>query len=184
VHAASIRALASRGSRHRAWEIALLAAHVAGYLAVVLLVLSPVKAVVFIGVQQGLFGLYLGCSFAPNHKGMPILEAADRTDFLRRQVLTSRNVRGGWLTDFALGGLNYQIEHHLFPSMPRPNLRHSQALIRTFCEQRDLPYCQTSLVGSYTYALRHLNTVGRAGRAGRPGSARRSRRRAGAPRTG
>jgi fatty acid desaturase len=184
VHAASIRALASRGARHRAWEIALLAAHVAGYLAVVLLVLSPLKAVVFIGVQQGLFGLYLGCSFAPNHKGMPILEAADRTDFLRRQVLTSRNVRGGWLTDFALGGLNYQIEHHLFPSMPRPNLRHSQALIRTFCEQRDLPYCQTSLVGSYTFALRHLNTVGRAGRAGRPGSARRSRRRAGAPRTG
>ena len=103
------------------------------YLAVVFLVLSPVKAVVFILVQQGLFGLYLGCSFAPNHKGMPILDAADRSDFLRRQVLTSRNVRGGWLTDFALGGLNYQIEHHLFPSMPRPNLRRSQALIGAFC---------------------------------------------------
>ena len=44
----------------------------------------------------------------------------DRLDFLRRQVLTSRNVRGGRFTDFALGGLNYQIEHHLFPSMPRP----------------------------------------------------------------
>ena len=78
------------------------------------LVLSPVKAVVFVIVQQGLFGLYLGCSFAPNHKGMPILDAADQSDFLRRQALTSRNVRGGWLTDFALGGLNYQIEHHLF----------------------------------------------------------------------
>ena len=44
-------------------------------------------------------------------------------------MLTSRNVRGGWLTDLALGGLNYQIEHHLFPSMPRPNLRRSQALV-------------------------------------------------------
>ena len=76
----------------------------------------PIKAVVFIIVQQGLFGLYLGCSFAPNHKGMPILDAADQSDFLRRQALTSCNVRGGWLTDFALGGLNYQIEHHLFPS--------------------------------------------------------------------
>ena len=99
----------------------------------VFLVLSPVKAVVFIVVQQGLFGLYLGCSFAPNHKGMLVLGADDRTDFLRRQVLTSRNVRGGWLTDFALGGLNYQIEHHLFPSMPRPNLRRSQAMIEAFC---------------------------------------------------
>ena len=161
LHVASIRALTGRASRYRAWETALLAAHAAGYLAVVLLVLSPVKAVLFILVQQGLFGLYLGSSFAPNHKGMPVLPAADRTDFLRRQVLTSRNVHGGWLTDLALGGLNYQIEHHLFPSMPRPNLRHSQALIREFCQQRDLPYCQSSLLGSYAQALRHLNSVGR-----------------------
>ncbi len=160
LHVASIRALTSRTSRHRPTETALLAAHAVGYLAAVFLVLSPVKAVVFIVVQQGLFGLYLGSSFAPNHKGMPVLDAADRTDFLRRQVLTSRNVRGGWLTDFALGGLNYQIEHHLFPSMPRPNLRRSQALVRAFCEQRDLPYCQTSLAGSYAQALRYLNTVG------------------------
>jgi len=127
-------------------------------------VLSPVRAVVFMIVQQGLFGLYLGCSFAPNHKGMPILDAADQCDFLRRQALTSRNVRGGWLTDFALGGLNYQIEHHLFPSMPRPNLRRSQALIEAFCRQRGVPYCQSSLAGSYAQALRHLNAVGRPAR--------------------
>ena len=172
LHIASIRALASRSYRPRAWEAALLAAHAAGYLAIVLLVLSPVKAVVFVLVQQGLFGVYLGCSFAPNHKGMPVLQRADRTDFLRRQVLTSRNVRGGWLTDFALGGLNYQIEHHLFPSMPRPNLRRSQTLIRAFCLQRDLPYCQTSLVGSYAHALRYLNTLGRPARRDAAGPAR------------
>ena len=166
LHTSSIRALTSRTSRHRPLETALLAAHTVGYLAVVFLVLSPVKAMVFILVQQGLFGLYLGSSFAPNHKGMPVLEAGDRTDFLRRQVLTSRNVRGGWLTDFALGGLNYQIEHHLFPSMPRPNLRRSKAMIETFCQQRDLPYCESSLVGSYTQALRYLNTVGRLVRSG------------------
>ena len=161
LHVASVRALTRRASRHRPWETVLLAVHVAGYLAVVLLVLSPVKAVVFILVQQGLFGLYLGCSFAPNHKGMPVLDATDQSDFLRRQVLTSRNVRGGWLTDFALGGLNYQIEHHLFPSMPRPNLRFSQGLVRAFCREQGLPYCQTSLAGSYVLALRHLNSVGR-----------------------
>jgi len=161
LHVASIRALASRDSRSRPAEAALLALHLSGYLTAVFLVLPPVKAVVFILVQQGLFGLYLGASFAPNHKGMPILDPADRSDFLRRQVLTSRNVRGGWLTDIALGGLNYQIEHHLFPSMPRPNLRRSQALIRAFCQQRGLPYCQASLVGSYAQALRHLTIVGR-----------------------
>jgi fatty acid desaturase len=164
LHVASIRALTGRAARRRSWERVLIAIHAVGYLTVVFVVLSPVKAVVFIIVQQGLFGLYLGCSFAPNHKGMPILDAADRTDFLRRQVLTSRNVRGGWLTDFALGGLNYQIEHHLFPSMPRPNLSRSQALIEAFCQQRGVPYCQSSLVGSYTQALRYLDAVGRAAR--------------------
>jgi fatty acid desaturase len=161
LHVASIRALASRNSRGRPVEAALLAIHLAGYLTAVFLILPPAKAVVFILVQQGLFGLYLGASFAPNHKGMPILNPADRSDFLRRQVLTSRNVRGGWFTDLALGGLNYQIEHHLFPSMPRPNLRRSQALIKQFCQQRGVPYCEASFGGSYAQALRYLNTTGR-----------------------
>jgi fatty acid desaturase len=174
LHAASIRALAGRAGRRQPAEVILLAVHIAAYLSVVILVLPPAKAIAFILVQQGLFGLYLGASFAPNHKGMPILAAGDNGDYLRRQVLTSRNVRGAWLTDLALGGLNYQIEHHLFPSMPRPNLRRAQPLIRDFCRQQGLPYCQTSLAGSYAQALRHLNAVGRPpGPPGGPGPHRR-----------
>jgi fatty acid desaturase len=160
LHASSVRMVTGPRCRRRGWEAALLGAHFAAYLGAVFLVLSPVKAVVFILVQQGLFGVYLGGSFAPNHKGMPILPASDKTDFLRRQVLTSRNVHGGWLTDFALGGLNYQIEHHLFPSMPRPNLRRAQALVADFCAERDVAYTQTSLLGSYAQALGHLAAVG------------------------
>jgi len=161
LHVSSIRSVTRPGGRHRVLEATLLAAHFAAYLGAVFFVLSPVKAVVFILVNQGLLGFYLGCSFAPNHKGMPILAASDDTDFLRRQVLTSRNVRGGWLTDFALGGLNYQIEHHLFPSMPRPNLRRAQGLVAAFCADRGVPYAQTSLLGSYAQVLRHLHDVGR-----------------------
>jgi fatty acid desaturase len=169
LHVASVRALTGRRLRHRAWETLLLAIHAGGYLAAVLLVLPPVKAAVFVAVQQALFGLYLGCSFAPNHKGMPILTGDDQTDFFRRQVLTSRNVRGGPLTDFVLGGLNYQIEHHLFPSMPRPNLRRSQALVRDFCRQRGVAYHQTTLLRSYAQALDHLHEVGRPLRFDQPG---------------
>jgi fatty acid desaturase len=161
LHTFSIQAMTRRAFRNRAWEATLLGVHAAAYLTAVFLVLSPARAVAFIVVQQGLFGFYLACSFAPNHKGMPILAASDKTGFLRRQVLTSRNVRGGWLTDFALGGLNYQIEHHLFPSMPRPSLRRSQALIAAFCAEHDLPYCQVSLPDSYAQALRHLSAVGK-----------------------
>jgi fatty acid desaturase len=162
LHAASVRAVVRGTVKLHSVEALLLLAHAIGYLAGVLLVLSPPRAAVFLIVQQGLFGLYLGCAFAPNHKGMPVLKQGEEPGFLRRQVLTSRNVRGSRLTDFALGGLNYQIEHHLFPSMPRPSLRRSQALVREFCAERRLPYTESGVVGSYAEALRHLHQVGAA----------------------
>jgi fatty acid desaturase len=160
LHAASVRAVVRGAIRSSALEALLLLVHGVGYLAAVLLVLSPLRAAVFVLVQQGLFGLYLGCCFAPNHKGMPVLEEGREPDYLRRQVLTSRNVRGGRLVDFALGGLNYQIEHHLFPSMPRPSLRRAQPLVRAFCAERGLAYSQSSVFGSYAEALRHLHAAG------------------------
>ena len=122
--------------------------------------MTPLQAVAFVVVHQGLFGLYLGCSFAPNHKGMPTLTEADELDFVRRQVLTSRNVRGSRFVDFLLGGLNYQIEHHLFPNMPRPNLRRAQPLIRAFCQEHDIDYSEATMFGSYAEAVRHLHAVG------------------------
>jgi len=160
LHLASSKAVLRGSGRANVVEGLLLVAHVAGYLTALVLVLSPLQAVAFVVVQQGLFGLYLGCSFAPNHKGMPTLTEADALDFVRRQVLTSRNVAGSRLVDWLLGGLNYQIEHHLFPNMPRPNLRHAQPLIRMFCRQHGLDYTEASLFGSYTQAIRHLHAVG------------------------
>jgi fatty acid desaturase len=160
LHLATSKAILRGSGRANTVEGLLLLAHVAGYVTALVLVLSPLQAVAFIVVQQGLFGLYLGCAFAPNHKGMPTLTDADELDFLRRQVLTSRNVRGSWLVDLVLGGLNYQIEHHLFPNMPRPNLRRAQPLIRAFCRQHGLAYVEASMVGSYAEAVRHLHAVG------------------------
>ncbi len=160
LHVASITSVLKGRGRANLVEGLLLLAHAVLYVTVLLWVLTPLQAVAFALVQQGLFGLYLGCSFAPNHKGMPTLTQADQLDFLRRQVLTSRNVRGSRLVDFLLGGLNYQIEHHLFPNMPRPNLRHAQPLVREFCRTHNLPYTEASLFGSYAQALRHLHAVG------------------------
>ena len=160
LHLASVKAIVRGSGRANVVEGLLLLGHVAGYVTALVLVLSPLQAVAFVVVQQGLFGLYLGCSFAPNHKGMPTLTDAEQLDFLRRQVLTSRNVRGSRLVDWVLGGLNYQIEHHLFPTMPRPNLRRAQPLIRAFCQHHGLPYAEASLFGSYAQAVRHLHAVG------------------------
>ncbi|GIH03553.1 delta fatty acid desaturase [Rhizocola hellebori] len=159
LHVASGRALLGRqGMRGRTVEILLFAAHVIGYLGVVFAVLPVGKALLFIAIHQGLFGLYLGCTFAPNHKGMPM--AHEGMDFLRKQVLTSRDVTGSRLMDAALGGLNHQIEHHLFPSMPSPNLRRAKPIVRQFCAEIGVPYQETGLIDSYRLALRHLYEVG------------------------
>ncbi|MGH3435536.1 MAG: fatty acid desaturase family protein [Sciscionella sp.] len=160
LHVSGIRALRRPTLKHRRLEATLLLAHFAGYLAALFVVLSPGKAIAFFAVHQGLWGVYMGSIFAPNHKGMPILSGPQRPDFLRRQVLTSRDVRGGWLVDTVLGGLNYQIEHHLFPSMPSRNLRHAQPIVRAYCAELGIKYFETGLIASYRQALRHLHHAG------------------------
>ncbi|MEV1147156.1 acyl-CoA desaturase [Micromonospora sp. NPDC049799] len=169
LHVASIRAIVGREPgggfrtpmRHRAVEALLLTLHTAAYAGVLLLTMSPVKALVFAAIHQGLWGLYMGCSFAPNHKGMPMPDGDDELDYLRKQVLTARNVRGGPFVDAALGGLNLQIEHHLFPNMPRANLRRARPIVRAYCAEVGVPYAETGLVDSYRQALAHLHEVGR-----------------------
>jgi fatty acid desaturase len=161
LHVASAMHLrTARRDRSRQVELALLGLHAAAYLGAIFLVLSPVKAIAFIAIHQGVWGLYMGCSFAPNHKGMRVVGPEECLDYLRRQVLTSRNVRGGRFTDNLLGGLNYQIEHHLFPNMPRPSLRHAQRMVRNYCAQHAIDYTETSLFGSYSAALKYLHELG------------------------
>jgi len=160
---ASFKALRGNVVKHRGLELVLMVVHFAAYLAALLIVLSPLQAVAFVLVHQALFGVYLGMTFAPNHKGMP--HPTGNEDFLRKQVVTSRNVRGGRLIDVALGGLNYQIEHHLFPGMPSPNLRRAQPIVQAYCAEIGVPYAQTGLIESYRQALRYLHDVGAPARA-------------------
>ena len=160
LYLAGIRALVRPGLRRRTTELALIALHSALYVWLVVATMTWAQAVVFVAIHQGLRGLYLGLSFAPNHKGMPVLSQSERADPFLRQVLTARNIRGGAIVDVALGGLNYQIEHHLFPSMPRANLRRAQPIVKALCQENGVPYAETSAVNSYSQVLKHLHAVG------------------------
>jgi fatty acid desaturase len=160
MHVSGFQHLLRRRDRTAAVEALLVALHMVCFLTVVLLVLSPLKAFAFVAVEQAVFSFWLGCSFAPNHKAMPIIPGDAAMGFARRQVVTARNIAGGRLTTFMLGGLNYQIEHHLFPSMPRPNLRHAQDLVREFCVASELGYCETSLPESFRRIIRDLEAKG------------------------
>lgn len=144
-------------------DLGLLCAHLGVYVGGLVLALGPGRAAVFIAAHQALVGLHLGVAFAPGHKGMSMPAPGQRLDFLRRQVLTSRNVSGGRAVEWFLGGLNYQIEHHLFPSMPRTGLRHAAGIVRAHCAKLGLPYTSATWAGSLGLTVRHLHATGTSG---------------------
>ena len=165
LHTDGIRRVISRDKIQRRWiEISLLTLRLGGLALLVFLVLPPEKAVAFLAVQLAVFGLYMGSSFAPNHIGMPLVSAKLKLDFLRRQVLMSRNISGGAPISVFMGGLNYQIEHHLFPSMARPYLRKAQPLVAAYCAAQGVPYTRTTLWQSYRIVIGYLNSVGLRGK--------------------
>jgi fatty acid desaturase len=141
-------------------EAALVMIHAIAYLALVLSALGLSLGIAFILVHYALSGLYLASLFAPNHKGMPIVDDTTDWDALQRQVLTARNVSGGAFVDFWYGGLNRQIEHHLFPSMPRNQLRLAAPIVRAYCQSHGLEYHQTSVAGSYRELFGDFQRVG------------------------
>ncbi len=161
LRAASIQFLLRGEKVKYGWiEPVLMLLHFVAYFALLVSFLSLWHTFLFVIVHQGILGLYLGTSFAPNHKGMMMWDEDNPPDFLRQQVLTSRNMTGNWLVDFWFGGLNYQIEHHLFSSMPRCNLKEAQKIVRSFCEEDDIAYHETSALNSFWEILVSLHQVG------------------------
>jgi fatty acid desaturase len=109
-------------------------------------------------------GLYLGMTIAPNHKGMPTWAGGTELTFMERQVIGSRNILPGRFAEFMFGGLNYQIEHHLFPTMPRANLGAAHRIVLPFCQAQGIPFEEASIWESYRQTFAALDTCGRATR--------------------
>jgi fatty acid desaturase len=145
--------------KYRGTEFACLAVYLFWYCGLIFHCLGAWRALLFILVNQALFGLYLSMVIAPNHIGMPILDGNCQMDFLRRQVLTTRNLRRHALTDYLFGPLCCQIEHHLFPTIPVNKLRKAQKIVRPYCEKHNLEYYETSPVQSYREIISFLYRV-------------------------
>jgi fatty acid desaturase len=161
LHVRAVQAVAGKEPvKHRKLEATLLAVRLIGFPVVVFLALGPWWGLAFLAVQIAVFGVTMGGSFAPNHKGMPIVPPTLSIDFLRRQTLMSRNITGGPVMDVAMGGLNYQIEHHLFPTMPSVHLPQAQPIVKAYCEANGVAYTEATLVGSYRIVLQYLKDVG------------------------
>ena len=150
----------STTAKYRWLEFSLLILRHAAVLSAVFLTLPLGMAFAFLGVQLGVFGFYMGAAFAPNHVGMPVIPADQNLDFLRRQVLTSRNLKGGWWATVLYGGLNHQVEHHLFPTMSRPKLARAREIVREFCQREGVLYTEESVGLAYRNVIGALNRIG------------------------
>jgi fatty acid desaturase len=164
IHYHSIRFVLRRNLRHPGMEAQTLALHYVLYLGAIPYVLGFWTGVLFIAIHQALIGLYLGAAFITNHIGMVVPQPEDRMDFLTSQVLTARNIRGHRLVDLLFGSLTCQIEHHLFPTMPRNRLRAAAPVVRAFCEARAVAYRETGVLEAYREVLQHLATLAQTAR--------------------
>jgi len=109
-------------------------------------------------------GLFLALVFGLGHNGMATYDATTRPDFWKLQVTTTRNITGGhgfpqFFVDWLCGGLQYQVDHHLFPMMPRHNLAKCHKLVESFCKEWGVKYHEADLVDGTVEVLQHLQKV-------------------------
>ncbi len=140
-------------------ELVLLMSHLAVFWMLPFFFMAWWKALLFVPLLRMLEGLYFGSVSATNHKGMRVVKKGEQLDFVEKQVLTARNLRSSIVVDFVYGGLNYQIEHHLFPTMPRNNFKKCKSVVMRFCKEMSLPYVETGVFKSYRIILGELRKV-------------------------
>ena len=101
-------------------------------------------APLFIAMGYVVVGLYIASVFGTNHLGLPHPPAASAGRLW--QAVHTRNIRTGRFGDYLWGGLNYQIEHHLFPGASRFRLRELAPIVRAFCRDHGIAYRETGFI--------------------------------------
>jgi len=109
-------------------------------------------------------GLFLAIVFGLGHNGMAVYNAESRPDFWKLQVTTTRNIIGGhgipqWFVDWFCGGLQYQVDHHLFPMIPRHHLKQTHALVKSFCKEWKVGYHEADMIDGTFEVLNCLDEV-------------------------
>ncbi len=151
--------LRTPSASYRNVELALIVGHVVLFGLLLATTMTLGQALLFVAVQHVLNGMYIGLVFAPNHKGMPLFDTVANEGFLTQQVVTTRNVRHFFTATWLIGGLHFQIEHHLFTNLPRNRLPQARQLVKPFCKDRGISYVETGLFESYAQVSRNFTEV-------------------------
>lgn len=146
----------------------LLLVHYSLWLLLPSLVLGPGLAVIDYVVASCLLGATTASLFAVNHIGLPTVKPGERrTTAMRYQIETTRNVDNHPFFDNFFSGLNFHIEHHLFPNVGHDRLRLCHTVTRRFCEEHGIPYSHQPFLAAAGDVTRRLAEISRAPRAAR-----------------
>jgi acyl-lipid Delta6-acetylenase / acyl-lipid (9-3)-desaturase len=114
---------------------------------------------------QVLAGFMMALVFVQSHNGMEVY--MEGKDFVTAQMISTRNIDSNMWLDWFTGGLNYQIEHHLFPTLPRHNLKRAKEWVLKFCKEHGFRYESCGMdTGTYrvlqrlAQIARHVPTTG------------------------
>lgn len=118
-----------------------------------------INAILYFFTAQFACGLFLALVFGLGHNGMAVYPANQRPDFWKLQVTTTRNVTSNWFSDWFCGGLQYQVDHHLFPMIPRHNLREVHTLVARFCKEQNVTYHEADMLVGNGEVLKHLAKI-------------------------
>jgi fatty acid desaturase len=133
--------------------------HWLGLLIIPGLVLGWPHALLAFVTMSCLVSLMTASVFIPNHIGMRRLEPGQKLSYLEQQVTTSRDIDNPRVLDFYYGGLNSQIEHHLFPRASHDRYREMRPVVQAFCEKNGLAYERVGLYRALASVGNHLGSM-------------------------
>ncbi len=121
-----------------------------------------VHALLAYAIPMTLLGPHLAAIFWVNHIGMPLVEEPESFSFFEHQVVTSRTIVNPPAWDWLFGGLNFQIEHHLFPQVPSNRLAAVQAIVREHFARHRIAYNGVTWRAAVGSVAAHLRRIARA----------------------
>ncbi|EPY89623.1 fatty acid desaturase 1 [Camelus ferus] len=81
-------------------------------------------------------------------------------DWVSTQIQATCNVHKSAFNDWFTGHLNFQIEHHLFPMMPRHNYHKVAPLVKSLCAKHGIEYQSKPLLSAFADIIHSLKDYG------------------------
>lgn len=145
-------------SKQAVVEFLLMSFHFILLFAFIFSILPTTQAIIWLAIVFLTMGLYMGLIFAPNHKGEEMLSSELTYNWVY-QITFTRNIKTSYIGDYIMGGLQFQIEHHLFPDLSRFQYRAIQVVVKAFCQKHNIPYHETNWLTSMKQIHQELKAM-------------------------